>query len=224
MVLMYLVRHGETVNNIERRMQGWCDSPLTERGVQQVRDVGKKLADIQFEAAYSGDLPRQIKSAEIILKENTSSHVPELKTDARFRETSYGSFEGMDIDETFKRASHILPPDIEEPNDLFKRFSRSEVYNMVAKADPLSRAETGEETCRRLMEGILDIASKIESEFNADRDPEVLIVSSGGALGLLMDELDPEERFSHRMGNGDCAVVKVSRGTITLIDHMSAEN
>ena len=214
-----MIRHGETVNNIERKMQGWCDSPLTERGVQQMRAVGKRLADIRFEAAYSGDLPRQIRSAQLIMGENASSYVPELKTDSRFRETSYGSFEGMDIDETFKRASRILPPDAENVNDLFSKFSRSEIYDMVAKADSSSRAETGEQTSSRLIEGILDLADQTEKALYEDRDPEVLVVSSGGALGLLLDRLDPENLFSHRMGNGDYAVLEVNRGEIKVREH-----
>lgn len=216
MVKIFLVRHGETENNIGRKMQGWCDSPLTENGIQQARQVGKELSGIQFEAAYSGDLPRQKKTAEIILGMNTTSYVPGLKTDPRFRETSFGSFEGMDIDEVYKAVGryHGLGEDLL----LLKRsdYTRKEISKMVAEADPESRAESGEDTCRRFMEGILDAARDAEAALYEDRDPEVLIISSGSAMGILLEELDPDNEFPHMVHNGDYAVIEVNRGKAVL--------
>src|SRR5665647_864118 len=49
---LYLVRHGETVYNVERRLQGWCDSPLTPEGAAGVRATASDLAHHRFTAAY----------------------------------------------------------------------------------------------------------------------------------------------------------------------------
>lgn len=40
---LYLVRHGETLFNKRRKIQGWCDSPLTPLGIQQAKEVKEKL-------------------------------------------------------------------------------------------------------------------------------------------------------------------------------------
>jgi broad specificity phosphatase PhoE/beta-phosphoglucomutase-like phosphatase (HAD superfamily) len=65
---LFLVRHGETVWNIEGRYQGWADQPLSELGREQAVEVAHKLASIKFDAAYCSDLQRSIVTTEIILK------------------------------------------------------------------------------------------------------------------------------------------------------------
>ena len=45
MKTLYLMRHGETMFNAQHRIQGWCDSPLTERGIEQARAMGAKLRE-----------------------------------------------------------------------------------------------------------------------------------------------------------------------------------
>ena len=87
---------------------------------------------------------------------------------------------------------------------------------MLAEADPDSRAETGEEICRRFLEGILDAARDAEAALYEDRDPEVRIISSGSAMGVLLEELDPNNEFPHMVHNGDYAVIEVNRGKAVL--------
>lgn len=55
---LYFVRHGKTQFNQQHRVQGWCDSPLTEEGVDSARAAGRELARIEFKAAYASDLGR----------------------------------------------------------------------------------------------------------------------------------------------------------------------
>ena len=45
---MYLMRHGETRFNVQERMQGRCDSPLTEKGIQEAQEAAEELKDIPF--------------------------------------------------------------------------------------------------------------------------------------------------------------------------------
>lgn len=45
---LYLMRHGETLFNVRRKIQGWCDSPLTKNGVRQAKAVREILKDIQL--------------------------------------------------------------------------------------------------------------------------------------------------------------------------------
>ena len=62
MTQLILIRHGETLWNTERRMQGQLDSPLTERGLWQARQLGVRLQSQAFTALYSSDLPRATRT------------------------------------------------------------------------------------------------------------------------------------------------------------------
>ena len=62
-------RHGKTLFNTVGRVQGWCDSPLTDEGIEVAENLGKGLkeAGITFDAAYSSDLGRQRDTARLVL-------------------------------------------------------------------------------------------------------------------------------------------------------------
>ena len=48
MTHFYIIRHGETVFNRKGRIQGWCDSPLTDLGVSQAKQLGKELKNVHL--------------------------------------------------------------------------------------------------------------------------------------------------------------------------------
>jgi probable phosphoglycerate mutase len=91
MTQLILIRHGETVWNTERRLQGQFDSPLTERGLWQARQVGERMRAETFSALYSSDLPRALRTAEHIAAITGHS----ILTDERLRERHFGIFEGL---------------------------------------------------------------------------------------------------------------------------------
>lgn len=66
MLQVYLVRHGETKWNAERRIQGQSDSPLTEKGEQQAMQVGERARSFGITHIISSDLGRTKRTAEII--------------------------------------------------------------------------------------------------------------------------------------------------------------
>lgn len=93
---LYFVRHGRTVWNLEGRFQGaGGDSPLLPESIDTLKKLGQYLKDISFDKIYSSDLPRAIKSAEIIQSQLTNpcplESVPEL------REWHLGKLEGLKI-------------------------------------------------------------------------------------------------------------------------------
>lgn len=63
---LYIVRHGETEWNTEKRMQGHKDSPLTENGKLQTSWLGETLHDIEFDAIYASSRNRTKQTAEIV--------------------------------------------------------------------------------------------------------------------------------------------------------------
>ena len=55
---IYLVRHGQTILNRYNRMQGWCDSPLTQKGIEDAHEAGRRLKKIRFAYAFHSDTTR----------------------------------------------------------------------------------------------------------------------------------------------------------------------
>lgn len=65
---IYLIRHGETYFNSIGKIQGWCDSPLSEKGIAQAKRARQMIIDkgIEFDAAYSSTQGRAMDTLEII--------------------------------------------------------------------------------------------------------------------------------------------------------------
>lgn len=95
MMNIYLVRHGETEFNITQRVQGWTDSPLTEKGKEAVKATGKRFqaANIQFDAAFCSTSFRTEHTAKIILNTIKQSHLA-IQPLNELREFHFGQYEG----------------------------------------------------------------------------------------------------------------------------------
>lgn len=93
---LYFIRHGRTVWNLEGRFQGASgDSPLLPESIDILKQLGQHLKEIPFDTIYSSDLPRAVKSAEIIQSQLQSS-CP-LKSIPDLREWQLGKLEGLKI-------------------------------------------------------------------------------------------------------------------------------
>lgn len=101
----YLLRHGETLFNQKGITQGWCDSPLTEKGNMQAYLAGKGLHDIDFECAYVSDLGRTRETFEKF-KEAYQKDIP-VSFHKELREMHFGSQEG----EHFSKLSNAVSYD-----------------------------------------------------------------------------------------------------------------
>ena len=97
---LYLVRHGETVYNVERRLQGWCDSPLTVNGAAGIRATAMDLAHHRLAAAYTSPSERAVLTATQILAHHLT--VP-LVEDPDLREFGFGELEARPESELLVR-------------------------------------------------------------------------------------------------------------------------
>lgn len=93
--LVYLTRHGETVWNTKKLMQGWKDSSLTDKGIKQAKQLAQSLSEVPFDAIYSSTSDRAVKTAEIIKGKRP---LQVIQTDT-LRELSFGNWEGKTFDE-----------------------------------------------------------------------------------------------------------------------------
>ena len=89
---LWLIRHGETDSNKERKIQGHSDVPLNELGMAQARKLAKRLAGEKFDKIYSSDLKRALVTAQTVFPDQ------EIILDKRLREINLGNFEGRHYD------------------------------------------------------------------------------------------------------------------------------
>lgn len=94
MLQVYLVRHGETQWNAERRIQGQSDSPLTAKGEQQAMQVATRAKELGITHIISSDLGRTRRTAEIIAQACGC----DIIFDSRLRELNMGVLEKRHID------------------------------------------------------------------------------------------------------------------------------
>ncbi len=89
MKTLYLMRHGQTMFNVRRKIQGWCDSPLTELGCEQALRARRYFegAGISFDHVYCSSAGRACETAALV------SDVPYTPTTG-LREWGFGLFEG----------------------------------------------------------------------------------------------------------------------------------
>ena len=89
MVRIFLVRHGETLSNVWKIMQGWSDTPLTEKGIQQGIDLSLLLKDLNVSSIYSSTSERAYDTACLINR----FHHNNIQMTKGLKELNFGSFE-----------------------------------------------------------------------------------------------------------------------------------
>ena len=111
---IFLVRHGETVDNARQIMQGQTQGELNEQGRKQAQQVAERLSAEEVDAVVASDLRRAIQMAEIIAK----PHGLQVVTTPLLRERDWGSFTGRFIPDL---RGETWPDDIESEDALLKR-------------------------------------------------------------------------------------------------------
>ncbi len=119
-----MLRHGESVWNLENRFTGWVDVPLSEKGLQEALQAGKRLRSLgkQFDVVHTSVLKRAVQTAWHILDQSDQLWIPWHKS-YRLNERHYGALQGLNKAETvlrhgeeqvqiWRRSYSIAPPDI----------------------------------------------------------------------------------------------------------------
>lgn len=121
----YIVRHGETENNKAKRLSGWIDTPLTEKGLEPTQRVMTKLSKLHIDEMYSSDMGRAFVTAYVIGR--GLNFTKEIHLLAGLREVNYGDAANMlsarayGLYPKLDRDTHYTPPDGESLDHMQKR-------------------------------------------------------------------------------------------------------
>lgn len=159
MTTIYIVRHGETKWNVKQLMQGHKDSPLTEKGIEQAKDIKKELDNIRFYRVFSSDLMRAKRTAEIISLEKKLA----VTTTKALRERSFGKYEGTSV---------------KEMRDLITKLKKS-LKKKNFSYGMIDDIENNEKLLLRLIPFLREIAI-------AYKGKNILVVSHGGVMMFLL--------------------------------------
>ncbi len=102
--LLVLVRHGQSDWNLKNLFTGWRDVDLTEKGVAEAREAGRKLKaqGIKFDVAFTSVLKRAQRTLELMLTELGQTTIPVFK-DQALNERDYGDLVGLNKDDARKK-------------------------------------------------------------------------------------------------------------------------
>lgn len=155
---LFLVRHGESEWNKLKKVQGQKDVPLTEKGIEQAKLIGKRLINEGIEKIYTSDLKRAYDTARIIGKMLNIKVIPSKE----LREINFGIWEGL-------------------TNDIIKsKFSKE--HELWLKNPEMLKVE-GAESILDLQLRAMNEINKIISDENIDN---VLIVSHSATLKTII--------------------------------------
>ncbi|MGZ5033791.1 MAG: histidine phosphatase family protein [Usitatibacter sp.] len=152
-----VVRHGQTQWNVESRIQGHGDSPLTAEGVAQAEAIAARLAKERFDVLIASDLGRARHTAERIARRCGQP----MNADARLRERNFGVGEGLTYGEL----------DVQWPD----------VFSRVRETDPdfvIPGGESRRQFHERVRAAFLGLAAEHEGK-------RVAVVAHGGVLAAL---------------------------------------
>ena len=90
---LFLIRHGQSIYNLENRFTGWKDVELTDLGISQATEAGQILSKITFDLCYTSNLKRAQNTLNLMLKEMNQN--PKIIKDMALNERDYGDLIGQ---------------------------------------------------------------------------------------------------------------------------------
>lgn len=191
---LVLVRHGQSVWNLENLFTGWTDVDLSAQGVEEAKRAGQSIkeAGIDFDIAFTSVLKRAIKTCNYILEEIDQLWLPVEKT-WRLNERHYGALQGLNKAETaekygvdqvqiWRRSYNVSPPEMDAKQA--ETFHSDRRYALLDRNNiPLT--ENLELTLKRVMPFYEDrVAPGLKQGKN------VLIAAHGNSLRALCKHLE----------------------------------
>lgn len=183
---LVLIRHGESVANSQRILQGHFDSPLSETGRRQAASLAEALSEDRFAMAYASDLSRAHETAKALCQR---LELP-LETDADLREIDIGCFTGLSWTEIAERY----------PDEHARLLASSMDWSLVPGAE-------GEAAAQERLERVM---AKLHARHAGER---VAIVAHGAILKRLIRKLlalGPGVSLDFELANASCTEIHLT--------------
>lgn len=193
MIKLVLVRHGESIWNLENKFTGWTDVELSSNGIKEAKEAGSLLKEngFTFDIAFTSVLKRANDTLDIILKELDLDI--EIKKSWKLNERHYGALQGLNKDETrkkygeeqvklWRRSSNVRPPELTKEDS---RYPGNDIKYKDLTEEELPLTENLNDTIKRV---ITYFNSDIKKELLNNK--KVIIVAHGNSLRALMKYLD----------------------------------
>lgn len=158
---LYIIRHTQTIGNVEHRLTGRCDYEVTEEGNKYIEKITDKLKNIKFDIAYSSTSKRTYKTIEKLAKLNNL----EIREEENLCEMYFGIYDGMKWDEVDRLDPKIRKLHI-ETNEIIE----------------IPEQETMEQVAKRVYKIMLKIA-------NENVGKNILICSHGVAIEIFLRQI-----------------------------------
>lgn len=184
---LVIVRHGETMWNRKKRVQGWAPVSLTDKGQRQAEAVAETIADrYAVDRVVSSDLRRTLETARPIGRAVSREPTP----DRRWRERHFGVLQGLGYSELFVG---------------YPEFTLTEVGYTSVEACP-----EGGESLHEQRDRVLGAATALVDDMAADET--VVVVTHGGPLYLLLGWIKELDIMATIMDQeqGNCAINEVA--------------
>ena len=192
MTTLVLVRHGQSMWNLENRFTGWADVDLSERGIREAREAGNTLKehDFTFDVTMTSYLKRSIRTLWVMLDALDQMHLP-IQTDWRLNERHYGALQGLDKRETvaqhgeeqvlkWRRGFSIRPPAM-ALDDPARSTNHPRYRGLGNMPDTESLADTLIRVTRWWHEALVPLLTQKK---------RVLVVAHGNSLRALVKYID----------------------------------
>ena len=182
--LLVLLRHGQSDWNLKNLFTGWKDPDLTETGVTEAKDAGRRLKarGLSFDVCFTSALTRAQHTLQLTLAELGQSGLPESR-DQALNERDYGDLSGLNKDEARKRWG-------EQQVHLWRRSYDIQPPGGESLKDTVARALPY--YCQHILPAVL-------------RGERVLVAAHGNslrALVMVLDKLTPETIPSMELATG----------------------
>lgn len=210
MIKLVLVRHGQSIWNLENRFTGWTDVGLSEQGIKEAKEAGQVLKELgyTFDVAYTSYLKRANDTLTYILEELNEKNIP-IKNSWRLNERHYGALQGLNKDDTrkkygeeqvrlWRRSADVRPPALEITDERYP--GNDPKYKELAKEDIPTT------------ENLIDTVERVIKYWNSDikkdllENKKVIIVAHGNSLrGLIkyLDNMSDEEIMQLEIETGN---------------------
>ena len=194
MIKLVLVRHDQSMWNLENKFTGWTDVELSPKGIAEAKEAGKVLKEkgFSFDLAFTSVLKRAEDTLGYILKEMNEENI-EIKKSWKLNERHYGALQGLNKEETkekygekqvllWRRSTDVRPPELDKSD---KRYPGN---------DPIYNGLSEEELPKT--ENLLDTIKRVVEYWNSDIKPElengrkIIIAAHGNSLRGLIKYLD----------------------------------